>query len=208
MNTWENLIAHVSDIETKIGYVFRDAQTLTLAFVHRSYINENKTITEHNERLEFLGDSVLGLVIAEYLYRHLPTHPEGELSFLRSRLVDASSCVHYIQKLQVESFLLLGRGERMSQGRGRESILSDLFEALIGAIYLDGGFEAAKQFILSHFSEEISAILQTPTHNSKALLQDFCQKKFQATPTYEVVSEEGPEHRKIFRIIVKIQGQE
>jgi ribonuclease-3 len=208
MNTIEDLLRHSQEICTKLGYQFTDRTLFVLPFVHRSFINENKEVTQHNERLEFLGDSVLGLVIADYLYRHLPTTPEGDLSYLRSRLVEANSCVAFIQKLDLEKFLLLGKGERMNDGRGRESILADLFEAIIGAIYLDGGLEAARQFILGNFSEEIDSILKTPLRNWKALLQDYCQKKFQQTPVYSVISETGPDHGKIFTIIVLLNNQE
>lgn len=208
MNTIDELIRQAPFIESKLGYCFQDRSYLGLAFVHRSFINENRDITLHNERLEFLGDSVLGLLIAEYLYRFLPSNPEGDLSYLRSRLVEASSCVSFIQKLDVEKHILLGKGERMNDGRGRESILADLFEAIIGAIFLDGGIEAARSFIFNNFSNEISEILKTPLENWKAMLQDYCQKKYQHTPSYHVLSEVGPDHSKMFTISVTIDNQE
>lgn len=208
MNIIDNLIRDASKIETKLNYKFNDRKYLALAFVHRSFVNENREVKENNERLEFLGDSILGLMIAEYLYRYLPNTPEGELSFLRSRLVEASSCVQYLHKLSVEEFILLGKGEQRNGGRGRESILSDLFEAIIGAVYLDGGLEAAKRFLFRNFSTEIQDILKTPLRNWKALLQDWCQKKYQQTPVYKVISESGPDHRKSFRISVLVNNQE
>ena len=208
MNTLEELAKRATEIEIKIGHTFQERSYLALAFVHRSFVNENRDVTEHNERLEFLGDSILGLLIAEYLYRYLPTTPEGELSYLRSRLVEASSCVTYVQKLEVEEYLLLGKGERMNDGRGRESILADLFEAIIGAVYLDGGIEAARRFIFKNFSQEIDDILKTPVRNWKAQLQDFCQKKYHQTPLYKVVSERGPDHSKTFSISVIINKEE
>lgn len=197
-----------SQIEERLHYRFKDSSLLALAFVHRSFVNENREVSQHNERLEFLGDSVLGLLISDYLYRSLSKTPEGDLSFLRSRLVEASSCVNYVQKLQIERFLLLGKGERMNDGRGRESILADLFEAIVGAIYLDGGFEAARDFLFNHFALEIESILRTPISNWKAILQDYCQKHFQQTPSYEVVSETGPDHNKHYRVRVCIQERE
>lgn len=208
MNPFYRLIENAPTIESKIGYAFKDRSLLALAFVHRSFINENREITQHNERLEFLGDSVLGLLIAEYLYRLLPATPEGELSFLRSRLVEATSCVIYVQKLDLEKHLLLGRGERLNDGRGRDSILADLFEAIIGAIYLDGGLEAVRTFLFNHFSSEFESILQTPLRNWKALLQDYCQKIYQKTPNYVVLQETGPDHSKTFKISVNIQEKE
>ena len=209
MNALELLLNQASEIEVKIGYTFKDKSLLTLAFVHRSFINENREIIEqHNERLEFLGDSILGMLIAEYLYRNLPSTPEGELSYLRSRLVEAHSCVLYVQSVKLEKYLLLGKGERLNGGRGRDSILADLFEAVIGAIYLDGGLENASNFIFKKFSKIIESILKTPIRNWKALLQDYAQKKYQLPPSYKVLSEIGPDHSKMFRVSVIINGQE
>lgn len=195
-------------IEDLLNYQFKNKQLIATAFVHRSYVNENKTVQQHNERLEFLGDSILGLVVSDFLYRVLPDTPEGELSSLRSRLVDAASCNKYLLDLGVESFLLLGKGERYNAGRGRETILADLFEAIVGAIYLDGGFEAAQKFILGKFSKKMDTLIQEPTNNWKALLQDHCQRAFQEHPHYTVVSEEGPDHGKTFVIAVQVQGKE
>jgi ribonuclease-3 len=208
MNQIEHLIKNTSDIETKLGYHFNDHSFLVLAFVHRSFINENKTITHHNERLEFLGDSVLGMLISDYLYHSLPNTAEGQLSYLRSRLVEAGSCVNYVLELGVAPYILLGKGERMNDGRGRESILADLFEAIIGAIYLDGGIEAAKNFLFKNFSKQFEEILKTPLRNWKALLQDYCQKNFQQTPIYQVLNESGPDHSKVFQISVLVNKQE
>lgn len=207
MKALELLTQNISTIESRLGYRFKDQRLLALAFVHRSFINENREIEQHNERLEFLGDSILGLLVADYLYLFLPNTPEGDLSYLKSRLVEASSCVKYIQRLDLESFLLLGKGERMNDGRGRESILADLFEAIMGAIYLDGGLESARKFLFDNFSAEIDAILKTPLCNWKALLQDYCQKKYQTTPFYRVLSESGPDHSKTFRVSVLLNDE-
>jgi ribonuclease-3 len=208
MNPFSQLISNASQIESRLGYVFKDKSLLALAFVHCSFVNENKEVAQHNERLEFLGDSVLGMLISDNLYCRFPGTPEGELSYLRSRLVEAASCVKYIQTLEIGHYLLLGKGERMNDGRGRETILSDLFEAIVGAIYLDGGVEAAKKFIFGNFSKEIEKTLETPLHNWKALLQDYCQKKFQQTPVYKVLSETGPDHSKVFSICVCVSDKE
>lgn len=206
MRSYEELIRSAPEIEMRLGYTFVDKKLLALAFVHRSFINENKSVAEHNERLEFLGDSILSLLISDYLYRYLPGTPEGELSYLRSRLVEAHSCMVYVQKLELSPYLLLGKGERMNDGRGRESILADLFEALIGAIFLDGGMEATKRFLFKNFSPEIDTILKTPIRNFKAELQDFCQKKFKEAPLYQVLEESGPDHNKYFVIAVVVQN--
>jgi ribonuclease III len=208
MNPIENLIKNADKIESKLGYHFRDRSLLALAFVHRSFVNENRGMTLHNERLEFLGDSILGMLVSDYLYNNLPDTPEGDLSYLRSRLVQAQSCVNYIQSLDIASFILLGKGERLNDGRGRETILSDLFEAIVGAIYLDGGIEAVKKFIFDKFKSHIATILHMPLRNWKAQLQDFCQKKFQRTPYYVVLEESGPDHGKMFIMSVKINHDE
>lgn len=208
MKALQQLIQHFECIEEKIHYSFKDRALLGLAFVHRSYVNENRSVSRHNERLEFLGDSVLELLISEYLYSALPETAEGELSSLRAKLVEASACVAYVQKLDLEKYLLLGRGERMNSGRGRDSILADLFESIIGAVYLDGGLEGAKHFLFSNFSTEIDAAIQMPMKNSKAQLQDICQKQFQEAPTYKVLDEGGPDHNKFFHVAVFIERQE
>ena len=206
MNPLENLLRKVPDIEQRLGYTFKNKNLLALAMIHRSFINENREIIDgHNERLEFLGDSVLGFLIAEYLYKELPTQPEGELSHLRSRLVEASSCVQYLQKLEIEPYILLSKGERMSEGRGRETILADLFEAVIGAIYLDGGYEASKQFLFANFLTDIQGLVEGPSHNWKAELQDYVQKRYQQAPIYRVMEETGPDHSKIFHISVFVR---
>lgn len=208
MRTFQELFICCSEIEQKLSVSFKNRHHLMLAFVHRSYVNENHDVSEHNERLEFLGDSVLGLIVSNYLYLNLPNTPEGELSYLRSRLVEAHSCMSYVQKLDIEKYLLLGKGERQNDGRGRDSILADLFEAIIGAIYLDGGLEEARKFMFFHFSDEILAILKTPIRNWKADLQDYFQKQFHQTPVYRIVSESGPDHSKIFRVSVVVSEKE
>lgn len=208
MFSFDDLLNKIPEIESKLGYVFKDRSLLLLSFIHCSYINENRRITHHNERMEFLGDSVLGLIIAEYLYRQLPDVPEGDLSHLRSRLVEASSCMAYVQKLGIGNYLLLGKGERMNDGRGRESILADLFEAIIGAIFLDGGIESARDFLFKNFNAEISEIIQMPVRNWKALIQEYTQKEFQMPPVYSVLEESGPDHSKTFVIAVMVNGQE
>lgn len=205
---WKGLNEKLEAIEAKLGYIFQEKRLLALAFTHCSYINEHQDVVEHNERLEFLGDSVLGLLIANYLYTLYPQMPEGELSYLRSRLVEANSCMLYVQKLELESYLLLGRGERMNAGRGRSSILSDLFEAIVGAIYVDGGIMAARDFLFQNFAQEMHAIIQRPLCNWKAKLQDLCQKKYQKPPFYQVLEEKGPDHNKIFTMAVMIDGVE
>jgi ribonuclease-3 len=203
-----NLLDYASEIEEKLGYRFEDRRLLLLAFTHRSYVNEHREVTEHNERLEFLGDSVLGVLITEYLYLSLPGVPEGDLSSLRAKIVNAPTCMAYVQKLDVEKFLLLGKGERFNEGRGRVSILADLFEAILGAIFLDGGLSASKSFIINNFGNELEIALKGPMQNAKAILQDLCQKKLQQIPLYKVITESGPDHSKHFEIEVSVGGSQ
>jgi ribonuclease-3 len=203
------LIPQLSEVEDRLGYFFKKKSLLAQAFVHRSFYNENRDLAEeHNERLEFLGDSVLGLLISDYLYHHLPMQAEGELSRLRAHLVEAGSCSRFLIKLGVAPFVLLGKGERMNEGRGRETILADLFEALIGAIYLDGGIGEAKRVFWNHFEHEIREILEHPVRNWKAELQDLSQKRHQKPPSYKVVSESGPDHSKLFIIAAFVGDRE
>jgi ribonuclease III len=205
MNSIEELMAKVPDIEERLGYTFADKRFLTLAFIHRSFFNEHRgLLEEHNERLEFLGDSVLELIISDYLYTCLPLEPEGFLSRVRAHIVEAGSCVELLTQLQVAEYVLLGRGERMNGGKGRETILADLFEALMGAIYLDGGIDAARYFFLRHFSEKLAEHLSRPPRNWKAELQDYAQKKHQKPPTYTILKELGPDHGKTFHVIASI----
>ncbi len=199
---------HSEDVEKKLSLNFQDPSLLFLAFVHRSFWNENQELVPgHNERLEFLGDSILGLLVAEYLFQHYPELDEGALSKLRSQLVDAPACAHYVQQLGISEFLLLGKGEQMNQGKGRESILADLFEALVGALYLDQGLESVRSFFFSHFKTEVDKLVASPLRNWKADLQDWAQKNFQQTPIYQVLDESGPAHKKQFLVGVWIHDE-
>jgi ribonuclease III len=204
-NSVEELIAQVPDIEEKLNYKFLNNQLLILSFVHRSFFNEHRELVEqHNERLEFLGDSVLGLIISDYLYAHLPLESEGHLSHLRSHIVEARSCAQLLAQLNIAPYILLGKGEKMNDGRGRETILADFFEALIGAIYLDGGIEAARHFFFTHFLGRLQEHVKQPLHNWKAELQDYSQKKYQKPPMYKMIKESGPDHSKTFHMVACI----
>lgn len=197
----DRFFKEIEVIESKLQYEFVNKQLLALAFTHRSFVNEHRQqAKEHNERLEFLGDAVLGVLISEFLYMTLPDLKEGDLSYLRSRLVDASTCCQYVYKLDVQGHLLMGKGEMMNAGKGRDSILADLFEALLGAIYIDAGIEKAKTFFFNHFEPVLLNIIKEPFHNWKALLQDYFQKKFQKQPVYQVLGAEGPDHAKVFDV--------
>ena len=207
MNPLEKLKLEVPKIEEKVGYTFENKDFLIQSFIHRSFINEYREgPLQHNERLEFLGDSVLGLIVADYLYHRLPAYPEGQLSQLRSKLVDATSCSEYLQKLSLSPYILLGRGE--VSGRSKPSILADVFEALLGAIYLDGGLTIAKSFLIFHFENEFELAIGSPPRNYKAELQDLSQREFQKIPVYKVVEEMGPDHAKQFHVMVFLNEKE
>lgn len=209
MHSIESIREKAPRIEHKINYHFSNRDLLILAFIHRSFFNEHRETTPgHNERLEFLGDSVLGLIVSDYLFAKLPLESEGHLSHLRAHLVGATSCMEFMRSLDLESYLLLGKGETENVGRGRERILANLFEAIIGAIYLDGGLDAAQKFILDHFAPNIDQVLENPLRNWKAELQDYTQKKTQKPPEYRVLEESGPPHSRLFVMAVYIEGKE
>lgn len=194
-------------IEERIGYRFRNASLLEQAFVHKSFLNEHIGLVKgSNERLEFLGDSVLGLMISEFLYQKFPELPEGSLSELRARLVESRALQLYIEKLNISNFLIVGRGESREERKG--SLIADLFEAIVGAIYLDGGFDAVKTFLFGLFLDEIESTVGTPSRNWKTELQDYVQKNFSTKPIYRVVHEEGPDHAKVFHVRVSIQNED
>jgi ribonuclease-3 len=205
---YEKLFLHIEKIEEKIGYIFKNKNTLALAFIHRSFFHENQNSLEgHNERLEFLGDSVLGLLIAEHLYTILPLDAEGHLSYLRAHLVEATTCAQFVQKLGLAEFILLGRGEEIQEGRKKISIQADFFEALLAAIYLDGGLESAKQFFWSCFADDIAMLVKKPSSNWKAELQEVIQRKHQVLPLYKVLQEIGPDHSKTFSVGVFLEDK-
>ncbi len=196
----------LSDFEKKIGIKFKDEGLLTQAFVHRSYINENKSSgLENNERLEFLGDAVLELVITDFLYKKYPNKSEGDLTAYRSALVNADTCAEIAKKIGMESHLLLSKGESKDKGRARQYILANALEALIGAIYLDQEYDVAKKFIEKHFTPLIDEIVSGKTFiDAKSLFQEKAQEFDGVTPTYKTVKESGPDHEKRFTVGVYV----
>ncbi len=192
--------------EERAGVNFKDKGLLRQAFTHRSYINENRgSGLEHNERLEFLGDAVLELVITDYLYNRLKDSNEGELTSLRSALVNADTCSRVAQTLGANEFLLLSKGETKDIGRARQYILANTLEAVIGAIYVDQNYEAAKSFILAHITPLIEEILAGGTWiDAKSLFQEKAQELKGLTPVYKTVKESGPDHDKHFTVRVSV----
>ena len=195
-----------SKFEKMAGVAFKDKSLLKQAFTHRSYINENRaSLLEHNERLEFLGDAVLELVITDYLYRRFKNSNEGELTSLRSALVNADTCSRVAQTLGGNDFLLLSKGESKDTGRARQYILANTLEAIIGAIYLDQGYETAKTFILTHVTPLVEDFLKDGALiDAKSLFQEKAQKYVGLTPTYETIRESGPDHDKRFVVSVHV----
>lgn len=188
--------------EERIGVIFKDKSILEQAFTHRSYLNENKdTGREHNERLEFLGDAVLELVITHFLYEKYPDKNEGELTAYRSALVKTETLSSVSESLGFNDFLLLSRGEAKDTGRARQYILANTFESVVGAIYLDQGYDASKKFIYDHITSLIDAILKEGTWiDAKSRFQEKAQEVVGVTPSYRTVKEEGPDHDKHFTV--------
>lgn len=193
----------LKQLEKKINYTFKNKKLLEQAMTHSSYANENKLKRyESNERLEFLGDAVLELVSSEYLYINHPKVLEGELTKTRAGMVCESALAHCAGKVDLGSYLLLGKGEENTGGRFRDSITSDSLEALIGAIFLDGGFTQAKEFIEKFVLDKSDNI--TFLFDNKTILQEIAQGRGYDKISYHVLSEDGPDHDKSFNVEVKI----
>lgn len=198
---------NLEQLEKNIEVIFKNKDLLLTALTHRSYLNENpKWRLDHNERLEFLGDAVLELIVTEYLYANYP-NPEGELTSWRAALVNAIILSEITKKFDLNSFMLLSRGEAKDTGRARQYILANAIEALIGAIYLDQGYEVAKRFIDKFIIVELPAILKQGAYKDyKSSFQEEAQDKAGITPTYEVIREWGPDHAKQFHVGVYLNG--
>jgi len=196
------MVKDFSKLEKKLGINFKNKELLTQAFCHRSYLNENPDFSlEHNERLEFLGDAVLELVITEFLYKKYPKKTEGELTSWRAALVNAKILGDLAKDLDFNDFLLLSRGEGKEKGKARQYILANTFEALVGAIYLDRGYESASEFIEKHLAPKISYIIEEGLlRDAKSRFQEEAQERIGITPAYQVLEEWGPDHAKHFII--------
>lgn len=185
-----------------VGITFRDVDLLREAFTHRSYLNEHRGLkTGHNERLEFLGDAVLELVVTEYLFSKYPEEPEGMLTAYRSSLVNTNSLADAATRWQLNDLLLLSKGEAKDTGRARQYILANTFEAVLGAIYLDQGYDVAKQFVKYSLFERIEEIVSKRLwQDAKSRFQEESQERTGITPNYVVIRETGPDHDKRFEI--------
>ena len=196
----------LSELEAKIGYYFKDKDLLLRAMSHSSYANEKHwDKTRCNERLEFLGDAVLELLSSDFLFKNYPTMPEGEMTKLRASLVCEATLAFCAESISLGDYLYLGKGEDLTGGRKRPSVVSDAMEAMIGAIYLDGGLANAKEFILHFILNDIEH--KQLFYDSKTILQEMVQAEFKDSLVYELMKEEGPDHNKTFEVSVKIGGR-
>jgi len=195
----------VDRLQRDLSVSFSDPRLLREALTHRSFLNEIDEAWPSNERLEFLGDAVLGLISTDYLFARFAGLGEGELTNLRSALVRTETLARFAQEIDLGRYLFLGRGEEMSQGRRRPAGLACAFEALLGAIYLDAGYDRARDFALSFLVPELDAVLTGRLHkNAKSVLQEIVQARMQQTPTYHLVHESGPDHAKSFTVEVRV----
>ena len=192
------------DLEHKLNYYFNDRNLLKNALLHKSLGNERKEYkNQNNERLELLGDAVLDLIVAEYLYKNYKNASEGTIAKLKAMVVSEPILAKISRQIGVGKFLMLSRGEVMSGGRNRESILADSFEAILGAVYIDSNLEEARVFALSHIKQYIDHIEENEDIlDFKSILQEYVQKEFRTVPTYELIAERGPDHMKEFEIQV------
>lgn len=196
------------ELQKKLRIKFKDESLLKQSFVHRSYLNENPAFgLNHNERLEFLGDAVLELITTEYLFKNYPDLAEGEMTNLRAALVNAQMLSKISERLNFNEFLYLSKGESKETGRGRQYILANTFEAFIGALYLDGGYKPARDFISEILIPELNGIIKNKLwRDPKSLFQEAAQERVGITPIYKVLGESGPDHAKTFKVGVYLNN--
>lgn len=197
----------MESLETKLNYKFNNIELLKNALVHSSYANEVRGNTHSNERLEFLGDSVLSVIVAEHIYNKYPNMPEGELTRLRASLVCEKTLCALSRELNIGNFLILGRGEDKNGGRERDSILADAFEAVLAAIYLDGGMPAARTHVMNTVLRDLKLHSDEDTFKDyKTTLQEIIQRNPEESVTYILIDESGPDHNKLFTVAVKLNS--
>lgn len=193
------------DLGEELGHTFHDVDLLEQAFIHESLVNESDDSALSNERLEFLGDSVLGLAVAEFLYKEFPEEPEGHLAQMKSYLVSRKHLAVCANRLRLGSYLQLGKGEETSGGKRRDSLLANCFEAVLGAIFLDGGYTKARRVIVGVLGDDMRQGLGA-VKDEKSRLQEKVQTIFQALPHYEIIAEDGPAHDRVFTVEVSFCG--
>ena len=198
-----------SEFESRAGVRFQDRALLQQAFTHRSFVNESRHAGEHNERLEFLGDAVLEIVVTDFLYRTYPHAPEGELTAYRAALVNATTLADVAERLNMNACLLLSKGESKDMGRARQGLLANAFEAVVGALYLDQGYDTASAFIAREVLARANEIVESGAwKDAKSAFQEIAQAKYGATPRYELISAEGPDHDKHFIVALMLHERE
>jgi len=198
----------LASLQKTLGYTFREIKLLNKALTHKSYVNETDGDLKHNERFEFLGDSVLDLIVSEYMVRKFSDYKEGVLSKIRAGVVNESCLAKLALNIDLGAFLLLGRGEEMSGGRKKASLLANAYEAMAGAIYFDSDLDTAAKILLPGIKKEITSFIETPeSRDYKSDLQEYTQNKMACIPAYQVTKEIGPDHEKQFEIIVSIKDK-
>jgi ribonuclease III, bacterial len=197
----------MTSLEQRLGHTFKNQALLVRALTHKSYANELKCACEHNEKLEFLGDAVLDLVVGEFLFEQYPADTEGGLSKKRASIVNEEVLANIAAELDLSRLIQLGKGEAQSGGATKPRLLASTLEAILGALYLDGGFEVARVFIKSEFKKVITKTCcnEDFERDYKTRLQEIVQKSCKETPRYELLSEEGPPHERIFKVCVKVK---
>jgi ribonuclease-3 len=192
---------NTNEFQSRIGILFKDDRILKEALTHRSYLNENEDWPyDHNERLEFLGDAVLELAVTRHIFRVFPKMEEGDLTMMRAALVNTKILAKIAEEIRLKEHLSLSKGEGAQGGRAIETILADAFEALIGAIYLDQGYDKAEEFIKDRVLSRIDEIKKQGYKDAKSVLQEKTQEKIKLIPVYKVMEEFGPEHQKVFKV--------
>lgn len=202
-------MSDLAALQVRLGYSFRNPDLLRLALTHPSVVHENNSIQEDNQRLEFLGDAVIGLILARELYDKFPRFGEGPLTKARAQMVNRRALARQTRQFALGEHLIMSRGEELNGGRGRPSALADAFEALVGAVFLDGGFDAAREFVLRCFRESFAECADIPSlENPKGELQELLQAKSPAAPRYQMTSATGPDHDRSFECAVFHEGVE
>jgi ribonuclease-3 len=200
----------LTNFQESIGITFNDTTILERAFTHRSFLNEHaENESRHNERLEFLGDAVLELVVTDFLYREFPRQKEGVLTAYRAALVNTDSLASSARELEMDEYLRMSKGERMDTQKGRQHILANTFEAFVGAMYLDQGYGQARDFIANQLFPKLDAIIEHKLfRDPKSYFQEQAQERERITPHYELIGEEGPDHDKEFVMAVYLENEE
>lgn len=207
-NKKKNRLRQINKLQSILKIKFRNKSLLNRALTHRSYLNEAGPGARDNERLEYLGDSVLALVVNEYLFKRFEKYPEGDLAKIKSAVVSEATLFKVARELNLGSFLLMGKGEELSGGRARPSILANSLEAVIGALYLDSGLKDCKKLVLSLLKSDIERIDSMESYRDpKTTLQEYVQKKYRERPLYEIIAESGPDHQKQFTVRLVVAGK-